>query len=263
MPPWGGELAMELLELINFEELAQIKPKWFSGFSDLSTLHLPLTTLSGWATLHGPNLMELAAESLDPTTQNIWDILQTDRGAVITQQSSSYYQVEGNNWRTDPNAGFNLTEPTKWKRLDGEISSLDFKGRLIGGCLETISRLAGTKFGNIAQFCHQYCEDGVILYFESSELKPCELTRALLSLRMHGWFDNISGLLIGRSATVETKDPNLQNAYDALNSALGYLTIPILYDVDIGHVPPQLSLVNGAIAKVSFNENGGTLSQQL
>lgn len=74
MPPWGGDLAMELLDLIDFDLLSRSKPKWFVGFSDLSTLHFPLTTISGWATLHGPNLMDLGAQKLDATTQAVWEI---------------------------------------------------------------------------------------------------------------------------------------------------------------------------------------------
>lgn len=263
MPPWGGELAMELLELIDFEALVKIEPKWFSGFSDLSTLHVPMTTLSGWATLHGPNLMELAAEPLDSMTQKIWDVLTSDKGTVITQTSSSFYQEQENDWLIHPKAGLNLTEPTQWKCLDGKNDSIEFKGRLIGGCLETISRLAGTTFANLPMFYQQHAKDGVILYFESSELKPCELTRTLLSLKMHGWFDHISGLLIGRNMATEITDPTQQTAFDAIHSVLNDLKIPILYDVDIGHVPPQLSLVNGAIAHVKFNENGSTISQYL
>lgn len=263
LPPWGGELAMELLELINFTELAKLEPKWFSGFSDLSTLHVPLTTISGWATLHGPNLMELAAEPLDPMTQKIWEVLTSDREMVITQQSSLFYQGQENDWLTHPKAGLNLTEPTQWKRLDGKSASIDFKGRLIGGCLETISRLAGTKFGNLPQFYQQHADDGIILYFESSELTPCELSRTLLSLKMHGWFDHISGLLIGRNMATEIIDSTQLNSFDALHSVLSYLDIPVLYDVDIGHVPPQLSLVNGALAHVFFNENGSTIAQYL
>lgn len=263
MPPWGGELAMELLELINFDELAKLEPKWFSGFSDLSTLHIPLTTISGWATLHGPNLMELAAEPLDSMTQKIWEVLTSDRETVVTQQSSSFYQEQENDWQENPKAGLNLTAATQWKRLDGKSTPIDFKGRLIGGCLETISRLAGTKFANLLQFYQQHADDGIILYFESSELKACELSRTLLSLKMHGWFDHISGLLIGRNMATEITDSTQLNSFDALYSVLSYLDIPVLYDVDIGHVPPQLSLVNGAIAQVKFNENGSTISQYL
>jgi len=263
IPPWGGELAMELLELIDFEQLKQIQPKWFSGFSDLSTLHVPFTTVSGWATLHGPNLMELGARELDATTEKIWSVLESPQGTIIQQSASKAYHLEKNNWQIEPDATLNLTQQTQWKRLDGHTAPLNFSGRLIGGCLETISRLAGTPFANIPQFCNHYENDGVIFYFESSEQQPCELVRTLLSLKMQGWFNQLTGIMIGRSAVVEVDDPDKLNYLDALKTVLSDLSIPILYDLDIGHVPPQLSLVNGALAKVFFYENGGEIIQNL
>src|SRR5476651_1811373 len=187
----GGDLAMELLELIDFNLLAQSEPKWFVGFSDLSTLHFPLTTLSGWATLHGPNLMDLGAQELDLTTKAVWSILESDRGTVIEQHSSKAFQKDENQWGTATNEGFNLTHRTQWKHLDGVTSSASFSGRLMGGCLEIISRLAGTPFGNLPLFKSQNSDEGVILYFENVEMAPCELTRALFSLRLHGWFSNL------------------------------------------------------------------------
>ncbi len=96
MPPWGGDLAMELLDLIDFDLLSRSKPKWFVGFSDLSTLHFPLMTISGWATLHGPNLMDLGAQKLDATTQAVWEILESNRGTVIKQYSSTSFQADEN-----------------------------------------------------------------------------------------------------------------------------------------------------------------------
>lgn len=263
MPPWGGELAMELLELIDFNKLNNIEPKWFSGFSDLSTLHLPLTTLCGWATLHGPNLMELGARELDKTTSFVWKILECERGSTVTQYASEKFQVEANQWGTETYAGFNLTQPTKWKRLDGQSESVTFHGRLIGGCLDTIARLAGTEYGDIASFKKQHSGDGVILYFENVEMAPCELTRALYSLRLQGWFKTLSGIMIGRSAGPNVGDANQHKYLDALRSALGDVNIPVLYDVDIGHMPPQMSLVNSAMAWVTFSDNGGLVKQQL
>ena len=263
MPPWGGELAIELLELIDFAQLKQVQPKWFSGFSDLSTLHVPLTTISGWATLHGPNLMELAAKELDPTTEKIWSVLESPQGTVIEQQSSQAYHIEKNNWHIQPDATWNLTHHTQWKRLDGDTTPIHFSGRFIGGCLETISRLAGTAFANIPQFCERYKNEGVILYFENPEYHPCELVRSLNSLKMHGWFNQLTGIMIGRSAAAEVENPNQLNYLGALKTALSHLTIPILYDVDIGHVPPQISLINGALATVHFYENGGNITQNI
>lgn len=263
MPPWGGNLAMELLELIDFNLLAQSEPKWFVGFSDLSTLHFPLTTLSGWATLHGPNLMDLGAQELDSTTQAVWEILGSARGSVVKQNSSEAFQTDENQWGTETNEGFNLTRKTQWKRLDGATSSARFSGCLIGGCLEIISRLAGTQFGNLPFFKAQNSGPGVILYFENVEMAPCELTRALFSLRLQGWFNNLSGILIGRSAVPDVGDPTKHNYMDALRAALEDIAVPVLYDVDIGHMPPQLSLVNGASATVLFTEKECSITQQL
>ncbi|RJL23742.1 S66 family peptidase [Pectobacterium polaris] len=263
MPPWGGDLAIELLELLDFNLLAKAEPKWFVGFSDLSTFHFPLTTLSGWATVHGPNLMDLGAKELDPTTQALWSILESDRGTVIKQHASKAFQIDENQWGTATDAGFNLTQSTKWKHLDGVTSSVRFQGRLIGGCLDIISRLAGTPFGNLPLFQAQYSGEGIILYFENVEMNPCELTRALFGLRLQGWFSDLKGVLIGRSAAPDVSDPTQQNYLDALRSSLGDLAIPVIYDVDIGHIPPQISLVNGANATVLFTGNGGSVTQLL
>lgn len=57
LPPWGGELAIELVERIDWNALAEARP-WFVGWSDISTLLLPLTTRTGLATLHGAHLMD-------------------------------------------------------------------------------------------------------------------------------------------------------------------------------------------------------------
>ena len=50
---------------------------------------------------------------------------------------------------------------------------------------------------------------------------------------------------------------------DALRSVLGDIQCPVMYDMDIGHVPPQLSLVNGASAQVKLRDGYGTVVQRL
>lgn len=59
MPPMGGELAMEILPLLDFNAIKQAKPKWLVGFSDVSTIACALTAKCQWATLHSANLMQL------------------------------------------------------------------------------------------------------------------------------------------------------------------------------------------------------------
>lgn len=263
MPPWGGELAIELLDLIDFKALAAMPAKWFSGFSDLSTLHLPITTLAGWATLHGPNLMQLAASELDSTTAAIWDVLSAPHGSRICQYAAPAFERVGQDLKQNPGAGIMPGEPTQWKRLDGTATPLSCQGRLIGGCLDTLTRLAGTRYGNVAAFIRATGDEGTLLYFENAELKPFEVARALRQLAMNGWFGNLHGILLGRSAAPDASSPDGFTYLDALRSVLGDLPCPVLYDMDIGHLSPQHSLINGALARVEFAAGTGSLVQQV
>jgi len=44
--------------------------------------------------------------------------------------------------------------------------------------------------------------------------------------------------------------------YEVLERYLMDIGIPVMIDLDIGHVPPNLTLINGAIAKVELNDIG-------
>ncbi len=69
-------------------------------------------------------------------------------------------------------------------------------------------------------------------------------------MRLAGWFDEVVGVLIGRTtapASVRfTQD-------DAVDSALAGLDLPVIRDVDCGHVPPHLVLLNGALAEITVD----------
>ncbi|QPF72842.1 LD-carboxypeptidase [Roseateles sp. DAIF2] len=251
MPPWGGERAIELLPLLDFERLAAAEPKWFSGFSDLSTLQLPLALRASWMSLHGPNLMELGAEALDPTTAALWPTLFD--AAPPVQRASERWQAKGPDWRDTPGANLNLTETTRWRRLDGGTEPLHLCGRLIGGCLDTLGRIAGTAYGDLRGWRGQAGIGPHLLFLENCEMAPCELLRALCSLRLHGWFDGAAGLLIGRHAPAAVTAPERLSHEEAVRDALaGLEALPVLIDADIGHVPPQLSLIQGESAELRW-----------
>ncbi|MDY0912933.1 LD-carboxypeptidase [Rathayibacter festucae] len=86
VPPWGGELAIELLDAIDWHALADAR-RWFVGWSDVSTLLLPLTTLTGLATLHGANLMDEPWE-LPVEFQRWTDVAALSPGAEFVQQAA-------------------------------------------------------------------------------------------------------------------------------------------------------------------------------
>ena len=79
-------------------------------------------------------------------------------------------------------------------------------------------------------------------------------------LRLAGWFDTANAVLIGRTAAESVEGFSQR---DALLNALGDLDIPVLYDLDIGHLPPQLMLINGALASLRFGPGEWRIDQTL
>lgn len=260
-PPWGGELATEVLDCIDFEKLKSASPKWLLGFSDVSTIQLPLTLVTGWATAHGSNLMDLAPTQTDPLTSSVLSVLASDFRHPVLQRSSVMFQKKWIDYAVQVDIPLKLTEKTEWKRLDGSKRSLTFEGHLVGGCIDTVAWLAGTRYGDVPSFIRRAGRRGAIVYLENSEMSPPGLVRALLSLRRQAWFDGVSGLMLGRSAALEPESASSLGNVEALHAALADLPCPVLYDVDIGHQPPQFTLINGAFAQVQYEGGGGTISQ--
>ena len=131
-----------------------------------------------------------------------------------------------------------------------------FSGRLLGGCLETLSSLVGTPYGGVVEYKERLSDDGVILYLENAESAPLDVCRMLWNMRLAGWFDKLAGIMIGRSA-----GPQRQtfSHTDALHDVFDDLSVPVIYDTDIGHRPPQMTLVNGALATVETSHKRGTV----
>ena len=50
---------------------------------------------------------------------------------------------------------------------------------------------------------------------------------------------------------------------DAVADALGMLDVPIILDLEIGHVPPHLPLVNGVTARVVVDGDIHEITQEL
>src|SRR6185436_5745602 len=111
-----------------------------------------LALCAGWASAHGSNLMDLAPSQTEPLVNGVFDVLAHDGATPFLQRASSRYQVQWIPFETDVAAPLNQTEPTRWRRLDGRDEPITLQGRLIGGCLDTLSRLAGTRFGDVPGF---------------------------------------------------------------------------------------------------------------
>ncbi|GGE90526.1 LD-carboxypeptidase [Mycetocola zhadangensis] len=261
IPPWGGETAIDLLPLLDFDALAQAEPTWFVGYSDISTLLTPITLLTGWATVHGPNLMDSPYEL--PETLTSWlDVATAAPGTVIRQSPSNRFRRgDHDDWMAHPNITTHTWNGTgSWRRLDEGSGPVAAEGRLIGGCIETLANVAGTPFGDTSSLRGEFGTEPTIVFVEASEDDAFDICRNLHGMKLAGFFDGAVAILVGRTAAPGM--PSLSQD-DAVLDALGSLTVPIIADLEIGHVPPQMSIINGAKARFIHNERESFLEQQL
>lgn len=255
VPPWGGELLLEILEFLEFEK---IEPKWILGYSDISVLLLAVTLRTGIATAHGTNLIDLRGEESDATTARWLDVLKTPPGEGNEQVSSEKYQEKWSHENPSP-VVFHLTGQTEWKTVSGEAER--FEGRLLGGCIDVIRHLIGTPFGDVDGFRKTHIPDEpVIWYLENCEMNVADLKRSLTQMKYAGWFNHISGIVFGRSPANEpVGDYGVEKMYADLSDELG---VPIAYDIDLGHMPPQITFINGAYAVIDVTDGKGKVRQE-
>ncbi|AJI26356.1 LD-carboxypeptidase (plasmid) [Bacillus cereus] len=259
IPPWGGQFSMEVLSLIDWDRIKELPPKWILGYSDISTLSFTYTTITGNASAHGTNFIELSAPEWDELTARWVDVLGCSVNEEVVQYSSEYYQSSWERTFKNPGTGFYFDEKTEWKNLQGE-DQIEFSGRLLGGVINTLQILIGTPFDKVKEFISEYTQkEGVVWYLETVGMSAAEIYRALWQMKLNGWFSNTNGILLGRATGYRpTKDFFLE---DALTEVFGDV-IPVIYDADIGHMPPQNILVNGAFANVNLINGRGTIKMK-
>ena len=127
--------------------------------------------------------------------------------------------------------------------------SWDFSGRLVGGCLDCLVNLAGTCYDQVSAFADRYRDDGIIWFLEACDLNVYAIRRAIWELDHAGWFSHVKGFLIGRPLTGQELF-GLDHLH-AVTDLLAKYQVPILMDLDIGHLPPMMPLVCGSLARVT------------
>ena len=240
----GGEVMCEMLPYLDFEKIAKGKPKWFMGFSDNTNLTYLLATLCDTMSIYGP-----CAPSF---FQKKWRLSEEDAMALLQGQKrfEGYpkYSISRKN-EAHPLWGYRLSQP---KVITPYLYKKPMEGILLGGCLDCLVNLCGTRFDKTKEFIAAHPE-GIIWYLESCDLNALSLRRAYFELKEAGWFDNAKGFLIGRALSGREEILGVDR-FNAAIDMLGDLNVPILLDVDLGHLSPSMPIKNGAKAVASLVE---------
>jgi len=250
----GGDFLLEMLPVLRYDIIWN-NPKWIQGYSDPTSLLFTITTNLGIATIYGSNFKTFSMDNWHKSLTNNFEIL---KGNIINQDSFDMYQKNFSD-EVNINEVYNLDTMTNWKTIDNQ--DVLIKGRLIGGCLDVLLDLIGTKFDKTTSFLEKYKDDGFIWYFDVYDKSLEDIVRAMWHFKNAGWFKYIKGIMFGRFIN-EYSDYDV-TLKDALITSLKDLDIPIIYDVDLGHTSPRMTLINGSLAEVTYSNNLGSIKMYL
>lgn len=255
----GGELMCEVISHIDFGTLADAKPKWFMGYSDNTNLTFLLTTVADTAAIYGPNAASFGMEPWHESIEDAYCLLQ---GKQTTVHNYNMWEKESLKDEEHPLEPYHVTEPFQL-RMRPEKESVTFEGRLVGGCLDCLNNLVGTRFDKVtSSFADKYKKDGIIWFLEACELNVMDIRRSLWHLKEAGWFRYVKGFLIGRPQRYDEPMMGLDQ-YEAVCGVLEEYHVPILMDLDIGHVAPSMPLISGAMATVNACGNSVQIQMEL
>lgn len=250
----GGELMCEILDHLDFDALTKAEPKWFMGYSDNTNLTYLLATICDTASIYGPGVGAFGMEPWHPSLSDAFGVLT---GKVNTVCGYDKWERESLKSSESPLLPYHVTEDRVSKSYFGFEpvggDKLTFSGRLLGGCMDCLVNILGTKFDRTKEFIEKYKEDGIIWFLEACDLNVFSIRRAMWQMEQAGWFEHVKGFLIGRPLNGH-EIMNL-NAYDAVLKVAGSKNVPVIMDVDLGHLPPMMPMVVGSFGEVEVKGN--------
>ncbi|KAI4864453.1 peptidase [Hypoxylon rubiginosum] len=269
----GGSSFTELLPALiadtELHDAIRAHPKIVVGFSDITGLHWFLHALTGLRTFYGPGAIPELGEpgSVDDEAsplafcvKNLFRAI-ADRAPIGDIPRSLTYEPKAHPVFANPNHSEPLevapTPAWEWIR-PGKA-----EGRLFGGCLTVMARLAGVRAiapdwrGRIVFFETALGEDGVLG-------NPLYRVRAgVADLIAQGVFEEAAGLVIGRPFgydSVEMREQYAGVVRELLcEGRLAEKKFPILFSVDIGHTTPMVTLPLDALALLDSEKDQFTI----
>lgn len=263
----GGELMCEVLDYLDFDVIAALKPKWYMGYSDNTNFTFLQTTLCDTAAVYGSCA---ATFGMDEWHQALKDALAVLKGERYRLTSYDGWEKESLKSENNPTAVWNITEKRvlkayiegTLKECDKEDIDVSFSGRLTGGCMDCLVNLLGTRFDKVEEYVNRYKEDGIVWFLESCDLNVFAIRRAMWQMDNAGWFKYVKGFIIGRPLVYGQEMMGLDQ-YDAVLKVASKYNVPVIMDCDIGHLAPTMPLISGSLANISVKGNDMVVDMKL
>ena len=227
----GGFNSASILDKIDYDFIKQNKPK-ILGLSDATSILLAIYKKTGVPTFYGQSFLKSFDEQELIKQQNIntfFDLMISNKKNVKIKEPK-YYIDEIKDWNSENRES--ILKPNKWIWLNKN----NVTGRLIGGNLNTMISMLGTKY-------MPEIKEGDILFFEDSDKTIAECERNFASLKNSGILDIVSAIIVGKPEKINLLETNI--TYEDLFLKFIDRKIPIIMKFDCGHTLPSFILKIG------------------
>lgn len=223
----GGFNVNQILEYIDYP-LIENNPKIICGFSDITALLNAIYAKTGLVTYHGPHFASFGFDNNIEYTNHYFEkcIMKSDKYFIEpSREAKEYYVIQ-----------------------DGTC-----EGEIIGGNLCTLNLLQGTEFMPNLKDKILFLEDDNIMgdYFTA------EFERNLQSLIQTLGFNGVKGILFGRFDSSCKIDMHTIRRIVSTKKQLK--NIPILFNIDFGHVLPFVTFPIGGVLKINATDTSVSL----
>lgn len=218
----GGYGLSKIIDKVDFSALIK-KPKWYSGFSDITVLHTWLNEVCGIMSIHGE--MPLNFNNTLKTADTFNSLKHALFGETIS------HEWEGPVYRP-----------------------ADVTAEVTGGNLSLLFSLRGTKADPAT--------NGKILFIEDVGEYYYHIDRMLTSFKLSGHLENLSALIVGgMNKITDIKIPWGKSIEETILGAVVDYDYPVIFNFPAGHIPDNRAFYIGREAKIEIKGKKIVLTQ--
>ena len=218
----GGYGTVRMIDFIDFNRFKK-RPKWITGFSDITVLHAHIQQNFKIATLHSPLLSTFKRNcdiALDTMRQTLF-------GEIVSIK----------------NAAHKLNRTGK------------ATGKLVGGNLSVLYSLLGSK--------SDLETDGFLLFLEDLDEYLYHIDRMVVNLKRAGKFKNIKGLLVGGMTSMNDNDtPFGKTCEEIISEHVSDYDFPVCFNFPTGHIEHNHTVILGGKYELDVTEDSTLLKKE-
>lgn len=245
----GGDDTIRLLPYIDYE-IIKNNPKIFMGYSDTTVNHFMMNK-AGLVSFYGPSIMAEFGEYV-----KMFDYTKEAVKNILFSKCNNYEIKSSEVWSGDyldwDEKNINIA-----KKLIKELHGYEIlqgsgviTGKLLGGCIDVFPMIVGTEIWPTKE----EWKDKILL-IETSEDRPnpIYITYYLRNLGALGIFDEIKGIIVGKPQAEQYYE-EYKEVYKKVLKEFNKETLPVLYNVNIGHSESIGILPLGTEIEVDFDK---------